>query len=144
MSRGQIDLTDHKFAGLYRPPAQRSRWKRKRPEKLPDEIYRQIWRLVDGAVRDAFANHPEYLTSSGRASAQRSITKRVTGALHGYATQVARGRSGKEEGTSSGTAANQSGGVVDPSLYRRFLVLTGMCRGWRGFTSPRNSGGNAA
>lgn len=62
-------------------------------EKTPDATYRQLWRLVDGAVRDTFANHPEYLTQAGNRSARHSIIKRVVGTLHGYATQVARGRS---------------------------------------------------
>lgn len=93
MTRGKIDLGTHKLAGLYRAPAGRERWKRARREKCPDEVYRQLWKLVGGAVRDTFACHPEYLTPAGRTAAERSIVKRVTGSLHGYATQVARGRS---------------------------------------------------
>ena len=56
--------------------------------------YRQLWRIVDGAVRDALDSHPDYLTKKGRESARNSITKRVTGAVLGYATEVAQGRSG--------------------------------------------------
>lgn len=91
--RGRLELGNHKLAGLFRAPAERNRWKHARREKCPDETYRQTWRLVAGAVRDTFANHPEYLTPAGRNAAERSITKRVTGTLHGYAAQVARGRS---------------------------------------------------
>lgn len=104
--RGKIDLSGHKLAGLYHPPARRSG--RKRMEKCPDETYRQLWRLVDGAVRDAFANHPEYLTTRGKDAAARSITKRVTGTLHGYAVQTARGRSGKVGAIQPGTAADRT------------------------------------
>lgn len=91
--RGKLDLGTHKLANVYRAPASRERWKRARMEKRPDEIYVQLWKLVGGAVRDTFASHPEYLTEAGRRAAERSITKRVTGTLHDYATQVARGRS---------------------------------------------------
>lgn len=61
--------------------------------------YRQLRRIVDGAVADALAAHPDYLTKKGLKSARGSITKRVTGAVLGYAGEVwaadaARGRSG--------------------------------------------------
>ena len=59
-----------------------------------DPAYRQIWRLVDGAVAMAFDHHPDYLTPKGRMSARPSITKRVTGLVHSYAAQVAQSRSG--------------------------------------------------
>lgn len=93
MTRGLIDLGAHKLANVYRAPARKSRHRRARMEKTPDAVYAHLWRLVDGAVRDAFANHPEYLTKAGNRSAQSSVVKRVVGTLHGYATQVARGRS---------------------------------------------------
>lgn len=105
MTRGKLNLEGHKLAGLYRPPAERMRWKRARRERCPDEAYRQLWQLVRGAVRDTFANHPEYLTDAGRMAAERSIVKRVTGTLHGYATQVARGRSIGGQGTARDLAA---------------------------------------
>lgn len=52
-------------------------------------INRQIWRVVDGAIRDAFLSHPDYLTKKGSRSAcaRRSIAKRVTGALLSYLGQ---------------------------------------------------------
>ena len=55
--------------------------------------YRQLWRIVDGAVRDTFEQHPEYLTPAGRRQAQRSVVKRVTGQVLGYAVQTAQARS---------------------------------------------------
>lgn len=57
---------------------------------------RQIWRVVDGAIRDAFINHPDYLTPKGTRSAcaRRSVAKRVTGAVLSYLEQSKRGRSG--------------------------------------------------
>lgn len=57
---------------------------------------RQIWRIVDGAVRDAFIHHPNYLTASGARAhcARRSINKRVTGAILSYLERSKQGRSG--------------------------------------------------
>jgi hypothetical protein len=57
-------------------------------------VYRQIWRIVDGAVFDALYTHQEYLTEKGRQSARSSIVKRVTGSVVGYVEQSTRGRSG--------------------------------------------------
>lgn len=55
--------------------------------------YQQLWSVVDGAVVDAFKNHPDYLTKKGRASARKSVVKRVTGTVLGFAVQyAARGR----------------------------------------------------
>lgn len=104
--RGKLDLGTHKLAGVFRAPAARECWKRARMEKRPDEIYRQIWKLTAGAVRDTFASHPEYLTEAGRRAAERSITKRVTGTLYGYAMQVARGRSAGAADAPPDAAAN--------------------------------------
>jgi hypothetical protein len=59
-----------------------------------DRAYRQLWRVVDGAVFDALYTHQDYLTPKGRRSARGSIVKRVTGAVMGYAEESARGRSG--------------------------------------------------
>lgn len=67
------------------------------PAAKDDWRYRQLWRIVDGAVAAAFDAHPNYLTDVGRRSARASIVKRVTGSVLGYAEQVsARGRSGQE------------------------------------------------
>lgn len=112
--RGKMDLGNHKLAGLFRGPAERNRWKRPRREKTPDEAYRMLWQLVSGAVRDSFANHPEYLTDAGRRAAERSIVKRVTGTLHGYATQVARGRSMQAMNPLPDVAADKAHACVAP------------------------------
>ena len=110
--RGKIDLGDHKLAGLFRPPAKRTPWyarSRIPATKRPDATYRQIWSIVDGAVSDTFANHPEYIApNKQRAVIMASIVKRVTGSLHGYATQVARGRSVLAKDVSPDAAANRS------------------------------------
>lgn len=65
------------------------------PEKPGDPTYRQIWRVVDGAVASALAARPEYVAPGKKTRTVRnSIVKRVTGALHGYAAQSAWVRSG--------------------------------------------------
>lgn len=68
------------------------------PRRLPppddaDPRFRQLWRIVDGAVRDCFGVHPDYLAKSERV-VRRSLLKRVVGALDGYAEQSAKGGSG--------------------------------------------------
>jgi len=55
-----------------------------------DRAYSQLWRVVDGAVADAFACHPDYLTSKGHRNARASVAKRVTGHVLGFAAQAAR------------------------------------------------------
>lgn len=55
--------------------------------------YRQLWRVVDGAVFDCLYHHPDYLTDKGRVAARMSINKRVVGAVLGFAEESARGRS---------------------------------------------------
>jgi hypothetical protein len=69
--------------------------KRKRIKPLKNApFYRQVWRIVDGAVADAMKCHPEYFTGSGTRNARSSIVKRVVGAINGYVDQwSAEGRS---------------------------------------------------
>jgi hypothetical protein len=50
--------------------------------------HQALWRLVEGAVMDAFANHPDYLTDAGRRMAVQSITKRVVGQIIGRAAEA--------------------------------------------------------
>lgn len=73
--------------------------KRLKPEKpsYKTGFNHQMWRVVDGAIRDAFLHHPDYLTGKGTsgASARRSVAKRVTGAVLSYLEQSREGRSGK-------------------------------------------------
>jgi hypothetical protein len=71
------------------------------------KAYSQLWRIVDGAVRDALETHPDYLTKKGMRSARASITKRVTGAVLGYTSQVAEGRSGERPAAATGAALLQ-------------------------------------
>lgn len=54
--------------------------------------YAELWGVVDGAVSDAFNNHPDYLTPKGQRSARTSVVKRVTGTVLSFAVQAARGR----------------------------------------------------
>lgn len=64
-------------------------------EPLRDEAaYQQLWRIVDGAVRDALKMHPDYLTRKGwsGSAARRSIVKRVTGSVMGFVEQSTEGR----------------------------------------------------
>ena len=57
--------------------------------------HKRLWRMVEGAVVDAFRSHPEYLTDHGDRSAVESITKRVVGTLAGNAYEVRKhGRGG--------------------------------------------------
>lgn len=63
------------------------------PQKRDLRAYRSLWRLVDGAVRDAFEHHPDYLAPGAHEKVVRnSITKRVVGTVLGFAGE-ARGRS---------------------------------------------------
>lgn len=72
--------------------------KRLRPVKQPTRAYKQLWRVVDGAVADCISKHPEYLSPKVNVSAVRgSITKRVTGSVLGYAVQTAKSRSSGSE-----------------------------------------------
>lgn len=109
MARGKIDLTKHPLAG--KGGGQTKRLKKMKPAK-PDADYRRTWRIVEGAVRDAIAAHPEYLTQIGARNARSSITKRVTGAIQGHAEQSARGRSGEQPAPEVKTALSKWGGFL--------------------------------
>ena len=66
-------------------PAPRLKPKKLRPLRSATPFRRAIWKIVDGAVRDALFEHPEYLRSGARElTVRRSINKRVVGALAGY------------------------------------------------------------
>jgi hypothetical protein len=68
--------------------------KRTAPEQ-GSPTYRQVWRVVDGAVREALRAHPDYIAAGHRAGKVRnSITKRVVGAVCGYSAQAGWARSG--------------------------------------------------
>lgn len=85
---------------------------------------------MDGAVADALKNHPDYLAEGARLSSVRnSITKRVTGAVLGYAVEAAKGRSPE-----SGAADSEDGGPKLRRLLQRVWVLARSLR--EGSTSP--------
>jgi hypothetical protein len=66
----------------------------KPPPQKTAAAYKQLWRIVDGAVADTIAQHPEYFRRPDLGKYVRlSICKRVVGAVLGYAEQSARGRS---------------------------------------------------
>jgi hypothetical protein len=58
------------------------------PARMKYADHQALWRLVEGAVMDAFANHPDYLTDAGRHMAVQSITKRVVGQIIGRAAEA--------------------------------------------------------
>lgn len=95
--------------------------KRKHRTKLKPlkkgKLYRQLWRLVDGAVRDCFDKHPDYLTGKGhaRARARNSVNKRVVGSILGYTEQVARVQ-GRSEGVQSPSGGRKEGAAIPGSL----------------------------
>lgn len=60
----------------------------KSPARMKRPDHHRLWRLVEGAVLDAFANHPEYLTEAGKRMAVQSVTKRVVGQIVGLATEA--------------------------------------------------------
>lgn len=99
--------------------------------------YHQLWRLVDGAVADAFANHPEYLSGEREEwIVRQSINKRVVGTILGYAEEVW-GRSGNAP-SCAGMAAEIAGGswVVSPAYavckwLRSWLIAMGHVRAGR-------------
>lgn len=58
----------------------------KRPPQKSSAQYATIWKLVDGAIADAFNAHPEYLNKEvSEARVRTSICKRVTGIVTSYA-----------------------------------------------------------
>ena len=112
--------------------------RRHRPQN-PGRQYRQLWRIVDGAVRDTLLQHPGYLTQKGKRSLRMSLNKRVTGAVLGYAAQAARGRSVVQ-------AAAAEGGPARPrtsGLFARLMQDSVFARLWRAgvSASARSSAG---
>lgn len=77
--------------------------KRTRPPK-GGKFYRQLWRLVDGAVKDCFKKHPDYLTLKGHIQhrARQSINKRVVGTILGYTQEAGISRTPQRGGRSGG------------------------------------------
>lgn len=71
--------------------------------------YQELWGVVDGAVVDAFNNHPDYLTPKGQKSARSSVVKRVTGTVLSFAAQAAQGRSSQPAETPMAIASSAAG-----------------------------------
>lgn len=92
----------------------------KRPTIFGTPAYRQLWRVVDGAVTDAFAQHPDYLTDKGEQSARMSVVKRVTGAVHGYAKLSFAGRRLAEAGSGFSPAGDRGDGASNTSAPEPF------------------------
>lgn len=54
----------------------------KPPVQKTDPEYIRLWKIVDGAVRDALSHHPDYVSPTTSVKVVRnSIVKRVTGAV---------------------------------------------------------------
>lgn len=87
-----------------------------------DRAYRQLWRVVDGAVTDCFKNHPDYLTGKGRRSAQGSLVKRVTGTVLSFAVQAARGQTNHLAVTEPGATLSPASGPL--ALHASAVTLS--------------------
>lgn len=83
------------------------RFKKTKPAKKGD-AYRQIWRLVDGAVRDTILHHPEYFRDSRLTDLRHSLAKRISGAIVGHQFEKLRR---KPRGRSGQPAANKADAV---------------------------------
>ena len=58
--------------------------RKSKSQKVPDKDFLKIWRMVDGAVRNCFLHHPDYINKKyDEPSVRLSIVKRVTGQIHG-------------------------------------------------------------
>ena len=73
------------MVNAVRRPSKRS------PAVMKHADHLRLWRLVEGAVVDAFLSHPSYLTDHGAQSAVASVTKRVVGQLVGNAKGTRKG-----------------------------------------------------
>lgn len=63
--------------------------------------YEELWKLMDGAVRDAFDKHPEYLPNKKRGTEytiRMSIVKRATGAAMSFVERSTKSRTGEPAG----------------------------------------------
>jgi hypothetical protein len=74
-----------------------AQWEKPKFIKPPksSRAYRSMWKITWGALVDTFNNHPDYITAGREQAALRSVCKRVTGAVLGFAEQSAKGRSEK-------------------------------------------------
>lgn len=95
------------------------------PKQKLDPEYRQLWRVVDGAVEDTFNMHPHYKAKFNPRFVKHirsSIVKRVVGSVHGY--QAEKGRSGLRPAADTDVA--RSSGILTRLFVRaRKLVSVG-------------------
>lgn len=92
-------LTIERLEGLIDATVREMMLRRIEPPKHEQHSeYHKIWRVVDGAVSDAFYNHPDYLTEKGRRAARMSIVKRVTGEVLKSFAERQRGDPGLKSG----------------------------------------------
>lgn len=76
--------------------------------------FRQLWRVVDGAVRDAMSAHPGWLASEEAGVRLRnSIVKRAVGQILSYAEHSAKGRSWFSQAAIEPEACYQADGCGD-------------------------------
>lgn len=102
-------------------------------DRQRSHAYRQLWRVVDGAVNDAFNNHPDYAGQFGPRrlkTIRNSVTKRVVGSVLGYAEQSAQGRSGDSPAASSGQAFPKAWFIRGMVRLPRLKVLSRTFKGW--------------
>jgi len=115
MARGKLDLSKHKLA-KHTPKSKKRAYK---PVK-GGKVYGEVWRLVDGAIRDALTSHPQYVQPKFLVCCRMSITKRVTGAVMGYVAQAAKGHDTNESAQAPvGVEAERRVVVLKPSLIDR-------------------------
>jgi hypothetical protein len=58
-----------------------------RPQK-GTKAYRDLWRVIDGAVMDAFNKHPNYVAAGeSERTVRNSIVKRAVGAVLSFADE---------------------------------------------------------
>lgn len=78
-------------------------------------VYKQFWRIIDGAVVDAINNHPRYLRDPGLLRYLRvSVTKRAVGSLMSYAAVATRPSPGVDA-----TADEGGPGAAEPTTDSR-------------------------
>lgn len=95
----------------------------------------QMQRIVDGAVRDCFGMHPDYLTARGRRSARGSLVKRIVGEIMGFVEQSAEGRlpvAAPERGSASASGASSGRPVTSAARPDARLGASGAICGVRG------------
>lgn len=67
-----------------------TRWLKrlKIPKEKNSKKYQDMWRLIDGVIRDTFSRHQDYLTVKGQGSARGSLVKRLAPVLNSFIAQA--------------------------------------------------------